>query len=162
MKAATRFAVLVSCTLGVLLGDLPLLQPGSEAEAIAGVRRRTAVRTAVVVGSVTAARYGSEAEEAREDADDYQEQAEAAQRQAAAATAEATRARAEAEAAKQQAAASAAALARTPMPVGAVVTSLPGGCTPTTRGGVQHYRCGANTFRAAFQGSQLVYVTVQP
>ena len=31
-----------------------------------------------------------------------------------------------------------------------------------TSGGVEYYQCGKNYYRAAFQGSQLVYVTAKP
>jgi hypothetical protein len=40
--------------------------------------------------------------------------------------------------------------------------ALPAGCVPTPIGGVEYYRCGANYYRAAFQGNTLVYVTTQP
>jgi hypothetical protein len=43
-----------------------------------------------------------------------------------------------------------------------VVATLPAGCTQTTSGGVQYSKCGANYYRAAFQGNNLVYVTAQP
>jgi hypothetical protein len=50
----------------------------------------------------------------------------------------------------------------TALPIGTVVTALPAGCTQTQVGGVQYSRCGADYYRAAFQGSNLVYVTAQP
>lgn len=41
---------------------------------------------------------------------------------------------------------------------GAVVTALPSGCRPETQGGVEYQNCGGVYYRAAFQGSNLVYV----
>jgi hypothetical protein len=43
-------------------------------------------------------------------------------------------------------------------PAGAVVSSLPAGCKPETRDGVEYQNCGGVYYRAAFQGSNLVYV----
>ena len=48
------------------------------------------------------------------------------------------------------------------LPVGTVVPALPAGCTPKTVGGVAYHVCGNDFYRAAFQGSTLVYVTAQP
>jgi len=48
------------------------------------------------------------------------------------------------------------------LPLGTVVSALPSGCTQTTSGGVQYYKCGADYYRTAFQGTNLVYVTAQP
>jgi serine/threonine protein kinase len=48
------------------------------------------------------------------------------------------------------------------LPIGTVVTALPAGCTTMTSGGVEYQSCGGNYYRAAFQGSQFVYVTAQP
>jgi hypothetical protein len=48
------------------------------------------------------------------------------------------------------------------LPLGTVVTTLPGGCTSTPVGGVEYYYCGGNFYRAVFQGNSLVYVTAQP
>jgi len=157
MKNSSKIAMLGSCVVLMLLLDLPLLRTVNDAEAIAGVRRRTARRTAVVVGGTTAATASAATASANQ-------QAAAAQQQAATAEAEAAAAQAEAEAYKQQAADAQAAAdpAGGALPIGTVVTALPAGCTPVTSGGVEYQSCGANTFRAAFQGSQLVYVTAQP
>ncbi len=46
--------------------------------------------------------------------------------------------------------------------VGTVVNTLPAGCAPETKGGVEYQRCGSNYYRAAFQGNNLVYVVQQP
>lgn len=47
-------------------------------------------------------------------------------------------------------------------PLGSIVTALPAGCTTTTKGGVQYNNCNGVFYRAAFQGSNLVYVVAQP
>jgi len=44
------------------------------------------------------------------------------------------------------------------VPIGTVVTTLPAGCTSAPQGGVQYYQCNGTRYRAAFQGSNLVYV----
>jgi len=49
-----------------------------------------------------------------------------------------------------------------PLPLGTVVSSLPGGCTKNPAGGVEYYKCGSNYYRAVFQGNNLVYVTAKP
>lgn len=54
--------------------------------------------------------------------------------------------------AKQQAAAAGA------PPAGAVVPALPAGCTKLQKDGVEYQQCGGVTYRAAFQGNNLVYV----
>lgn len=43
-------------------------------------------------------------------------------------------------------------------PVGTVVTTLPAGCKLETKNGVEYQNCGGVLYRAAFQGSNLVYV----
>ena len=48
------------------------------------------------------------------------------------------------------------------LPLGTVVSSLPGGCSEKPVGGVEYYHCGSNYYRAVFQGNNLVYVTAQP
>jgi hypothetical protein len=163
MKMALRISVLGFAALVMLAFDVA--PPGlvSDAYAIAGVRRRTARRTAVVVGSAGAASTAA-----------AQQQAAAAQQQAAAAEADAAAAEAEAAAAQQQLAAQQAATAQPApapqaapaaagaLPIGTIVTALPAGCPATTINNVEYYACGGNYYRAAFQGSQLVYVTTQP
>ena len=171
MKNLTKILILGSCIVLMLLLDLSFLRLVDEAEAILGVRRRTARRTAVVVGGTTAAvAYAGtssaqlQAAYSQQQAASAQAEAEAAPAEAAAAQQEAAAARAEAEVYKQQAAAAQAAPAPAAgaLPLGTVVTALPAGCTPVTSGGVEYQSCGANYYRAAFQGSQLVYVTAQP
>ena len=85
------------------------------------------------------------------------QQSAAAQQQAAIAQQQAATAQQQSATAQQQAAAAAA--AGKPLPLGTVVAALPPGCTSTPVGGVEYYSCGANFYRAAFQGNNLVYVT---
>ena len=49
-----------------------------------------------------------------------------------------------------------------PLSVGTVVTTLPPGCAPTVLNGVEYQRCGATYYRAAMQGSNLVFIVQQP
>jgi len=65
-------------------------------------------------------------------------------------------------AAQQQAAMAAPVASGQALPIGSVVPALPAGCSQTTKGGIEYYQCGPNFYRAAFQGSNLVYVTAQP
>jgi hypothetical protein len=168
MKTVLKAAVLGASAILVFLLDLTPLQLVPEAHAVAGVRRRTARRTAVVVGSAASAEAAAATSAASAQTAAAQQEAAAAQQQAAAAEQEAAAARAEAEAAQQQAAAAQAAAAvpplppPAPLPIGTVVAALPAGCTATPVGGVEYYYCGSNYYRAAFQGTQVVYVTAQP
>jgi hypothetical protein len=163
MKTVSKISVLGTGLLLMLILDVApqLLVP--DAYAIYGTRRRTARRTAVVVGSASSAQTAQ-----------AQQQAAAAEQQAAAAEADATAAEAEAAEAQQQSAAAqqqptapppAPAPAAPPpgaLPIGTIVTQLPAGCPSTVINNVEYYSCGGNYYRAAFQGSQLVYVTTQP
>ena len=147
MKTITRIAVFSASMFVTLLLELQLVP---DAQAVLG---RRAVRTAVVVGSVSRSNQA-------------QQEAAAAQQRAAAAEQEAAVAKAQAEAARQQAA-TARAAAPPPRPAGAqplgrVVSTLPAGCSTTTISDVEYHRCGADYYRAAFQGGQLVYVTTNP
>ena len=67
-----------------------------------------------------------------------------------------------ASAAPPAAAAPAPAPAAGALPLGTVVPSLPAGCSTMTAGGVEYHKCGADYYRTAFQGTNLVYVTAQP
>jgi len=118
--------IVIGCGLAALfLFDLHLV---SEADAILGARRRTAMVTAAVVQ------------------DEDEQKAAAAQQPAATAPAPATP----------------PAPATGTLPIGTIVTALPPNCPEKTVNGVAYYQCGGNSYRAAFQGSTLVYVTTQP
>ena len=163
MKTTLKLTVFGMCTILMLLIDLPILHQLEDAEGVLGVRRRTARRTAVVVGSASAASAAAATSAAQQQAVAAEQQAAASQQQAAQAEAEAAAAQQQAAAAQAEAAAyKQQAQAAGPLPEGTVVTALPDGCTTTTSDGVQYYACGENYFRAAFQGSQLVYVTTKP
>ena len=129
----------------MLIDNMPILSVdlASEAQAVLGVRRRTARRTAVVVGSTTAAATAS---------------AEASQQQAYASQQEAAAAQQQAAAAQQQAAAAQAAAG---VPVGTVVQTLPAGCKAITVSGVAYQECGGSFYKTAFQGNNLVYAVVE-
>lgn len=47
-------------------------------------------------------------------------------------------------------------------PIGTIVTVLPSGCVASPHGGIEYYNCGGVFYRAAFQGSNLVYVVQNP
>ena len=150
MKTILKISVIAIVLGSMLMADVPFLpiQMVPEAQAIFGVRRRTAV----VAYSAGAASGEAKAAASSQQAAAAQQQAAAAQQQAAAA---------------QQKAAAAApppppAAAGQPLPVGTVVSALPSGCVSTPVGGVEYYYCGGNFYRAVFQGNQLVYVTAQP
>ncbi len=137
-----------------------------EADAILGVRRRTAFRTAVVVSSATHAADASAASASSSATAQAQQQTAAAQQQTAAAQTQTAAAQQQAaEAQKQTVAATPAAApaaAGKPLPIGTVVTTLPPGCVSTPVGGVEYYYGGGNFYRAVFQGNNLVYVTAEP
>lgn len=157
MNTIRKIAVAATGLVAMLIADVPLLPVHlvPDANAILGVRRRTAV----VVGATVHAEDSAQMAQA-------QQQTAAAQQQAAASQQEAAAAKQEAAAAKQQAAAvppaPPPAAAGTPLPLGTVVAALPAGCASTPVGGVQYYYCGGNFYRAVFQGNALVYVTAQP
>jgi multidrug efflux pump subunit AcrA (membrane-fusion protein) len=120
----------------LFLFDIISLGLVPEAEAIAGVRRRTARRTAVVVGSASAAQVSAANAEAA-----------AAQQQAADANAQAAAAQQQAAAAQQQAAA--------PAPT-AMVASLPPGCVSAG----EVFQCGNVYYKPYMSGGQVVYGVV--
>jgi len=119
---------------------------------VAGVARRTAMRTtAVVATTATASAASAQSAAAQQQAATAQQQAATAQQQSATAQQQAS--------APQQPAATPPGQA---LPLGTVVAALPAGCSQTTSGGVQFYKCGADYYRAVFQGNNLVYVTAKP
>jgi len=159
MKAILKAAVLSPLAILMLIGDVPPQAPlrfqvVSEAHAILGIWRRHARRWAVVgtaaVATTATAAAASETAAAEQQEAAAKKQQAAAQQQAAA------------KPAPPPAAAPAAAAAGKALPLGTVVTALPGGCTQTPVGGVDYYYCGGTFYRAVFQGNQLVYVTAQP
>ena len=174
-----RNAVLVVTGLALLvIGDAPPqsflpLQIMPEAHAIFGVWRRHARRWAVVgtavvassAASASAAEHSEQSATAQQQAATAQQQAATAQQQSATAAQQAATAQQEAATAQHQSGAAAPpapAAAGKSLPLGTVVSTLPGGCTPTPVGGVEYYYCGGNFYRAMFQGNSLVYVTAQP
>jgi hypothetical protein len=135
MKISVRTILLAACVLPMLLAEMVVVP---EAEAVFGTRRRTAMVTAAVVKS--------------------QDQQQQQQQQAAAPQSQAQQP--QAQPAPAQPATPPA--AGGPLPLGTVVRALPAGCTAKAVGGVEYQQCGSNYFRAAFQGSDLVYVTAKP
>jgi multidrug efflux pump subunit AcrA (membrane-fusion protein) len=135
------------------------------------MHRATRRRTAVVVGSAASSAGAAQASQAQQQTAAAQQQAAASQQQTVAAQQQAAAAQQQAAAAKQHAAAAekdaaaakqALAVAQGVLPLGTVVRTLPAGCPSTTIAGVEHYHCGGNYYRAAFEGNTLVYVTTQP
>ena len=141
-----------------------------KADAVFGVRRRTACRTAVVVGSSV---HAADMAAASSSSSQAQQQTAAAQQQTAQAQQQTAQAQQQtAEAQKAAAATPAAATTSTPapapatgagkLPLGTVVPSLPPGCVSTPVNGVEYYYSNGNFYRAVFQGNSLVYVTADP
>ena len=126
----TALAILLVLMMVV---DIPLLpvEMVPEAEAILGVRRRVARRTAVVAYSAGAASAAA-----------VSHAAAAPQQQAAPPP--------------QQPVPPAQPVSA--VPIGTVVETLPGGCTPVTVGNVKYQDCAGSFYRTAFQGNNLVYV----
>jgi hypothetical protein len=165
MKTTLKISVLGTCSVLMFLIDAPpeLPYPGlqfvPEAHAILGVRRRTAVRTAVVVSSADQAKMA----QAQQQTAAAQQQAAAAQQQAAAAAPPpAAAAPPPAAAAPPPPPAAAPPATGAALPLGTVVAALPAGCTSTPVGGVEYFYCSGNFYRAALQGTKLVYVTAKP
>jgi hypothetical protein len=109
---------------------------------VAGVARRTTARTVAAGSAATSATA--------------QQQAASAQQQKATAEQQKATAEQQAATAKQQQAAA----ARPPgaPPAGTVVSTLPAGCKPETKSGVEYQNCGGVLYRPGFQGNNLVYV----
>ena len=152
MKKIIKIAVVTTGLASMLIPDSTYAQ--------FGIRRREVRRTVVVAGAV-GSEEAAQTAKAQQQAAAAQQQAatqkEAAAKKEAAAQKEAAAAKKEAAAAKHEAAVAAGLL-----PLGTVVPTLPAGCVPTAIGGVEYYHCGANYYRAVFQGNTLVYVTAQP
>ncbi|MEE4273075.1 MAG: hypothetical protein V2I67_15485 [Thermoanaerobaculales bacterium] len=138
MNTFVKLVVVAVGMAAFFLFDLASLGVIPEAEAVLGVRRRTARRTAVVVGGTASAEVAA-----------ANANAAASQQQAAEANAEAAAAQQQAAAAQQQAAAPAP--APTPM-----ITTLPAGCVNTG----QVYQCGSVYYKPYLQGTTVVYAQV--
>jgi hypothetical protein len=108
---------------------------------VAGVARRTTVRAASTTAATTSAASQQQAVTAQQQQATAQQQAATAQQQAATAQLQAAAAR--------PAGAPAA---------GTVVSTLPAGCKPETKSGVEYQNCGGVLYRSGFQGNNLVYV----
>jgi hypothetical protein len=152
MKTIMKIAATTIALVLMLMADIPFLpvQLVPEAQALFGVRRRTAV-VAYSAGAATA--HAADSAQMAQS----QQQAAAAQQQAAAANQQAAAAKAAAAPPTPPPAA-----AGQPLPLGTVVSALPAGCASTPVGGVEYYYCGGNFYRGVFQGNNLVYVTAQP
>ena len=137
MKTILKISVIAISLVFLLIADLSILSVPlvPEADAIFGVRRR-AFRRGVIIGESAASANKAAS----------QQQAAPAQQQAAAPAPTAPP----------------PASTGQPLPLGTVVPALPGGCVSTPVSGVEYYQCGANYYRAVFQGNSLVYVTAKP
>jgi len=134
VKNFVKIVVVVSGFALLFLFDFVSLGLVPEAEAIAGVRRRTARRTAVVVGSSTAAAASASASATQ------QQQAATAEQQSATA---------------QQQSATAQQQAAAPAPT-AMVAALPAGCVSDGA----DFKCGNVYYKAYMSGSTIVYGVV--
>jgi phage protein D len=119
---------------------------------VAGVARRTTRRVVVASAATTSAATASAASASAASAN-----AAAQSAQASAAQAQSAAQASAAQASAAQAQAAAAHPAGAPA-VGSVVSTLPAGCVPATKDGVEYQNCGGVYYRAAFQGNNLVYV----
>jgi hypothetical protein len=178
MKPIGKIAGAVIIIFLMFIADIPNLSEKLVPEAQAFRGRGAAFVVGAAVGSAgsssaaaSAAASQQQAATAQQQAATAQQQAATAQQQAAAAQQQAAIEKEKAAAAQQQAAAAQqqAALAQQPavasgraLPLGTVVSALPGGCVSTPSGGVNYYYCGGNFYQAAYQGSTLVYVTTKP
>ena len=149
MKTILKITTIAIVLILTIIVDIPILpvELVPEAQAILGVRRRTARRTAVIVSSADSAAMATS-----------QQKAAAAEQQAATANQEAAAAQQQTAVAQQQLAAAQASLG---VPVGTVVQALPAGCTAVTVSSTQYQDCAGSFYKTAFQGNNLIYVVVQ-
>jgi len=167
MKIASRMFI-AGFALVFVVGVLVLFSPVrvsliGEAQAIigrpftplsyAGVARRTAYRSAVVVTGAAVATTAVVASSAAANSAAASQAAQSAQASQAAAEKAAAAARASALPPASGAGAAA---------VGTVVGQLPGGCVSAPISGVEYYLCNGTYYRTAFQGNNLVYVVAKP
>jgi len=153
MKNMLKILVIAILPFLVLTADLPflLMDLVPDADALLGVRRR-AVRRTVVIGAAATetATANSASATAQQQSATAQQQSATAQQQSATAQ-------------QQAATVSTPPPSAATLPVGTIVHALPAAdCPPKAIGGVEYYYCGGNYYRAAFQGSNLVYVTANP
>ena len=113
---------------------------------VAGVARRTAVRTTAAVSATASSQQAAAA--SQQQAQVSQQQAQVAQQQAQVAQQQAATAQAQAAAAK--------------LPVGTVVSALPQGCTSTQISGASYFNCGGTYYKPSFQSNNVVYIVAQP
>lgn len=153
MKTKVKIAIIATIMATMLMADIQLLgvQMVPEAQAILGVWRRHARRWAVAGTAIAASTAVAASETA------------AAEKQAAAQhPAPAAAPAAQPQAPPKASAAPPPEAAGKPLPLGTVVSALPGGCKSTPVGKVEYYYCGGNFYRAVLQGNNLVYVTATP
>jgi hypothetical protein len=164
MKPIYKIAGTVIILFLMGIADIPTLSENLVPEAQAFRGRGAAFVVGAAVGSAGTSAAAASASASQQQAAAAQYQAAAAQQETAAAQQQAAIEREKAAAAQQQAAAAQqqAAASGGPLPLGTVVSALPGGCVPTPVSGVNYYYCGGNFFQAAYQGSTLVYVTTKP
>jgi len=146
-------------TSKVLLTALVTFMMIPEADGVMGVRRRTARRTTVVVGTSVHAADAAAMSQSQQQAAAAQQQAAASQQQAAASQQQAAASQQQPAATPQQ---PATAASGEKLPLGTVVSTLPPGAVSTPVGGVEYYYSNGNFYRAVFQGNALVYVTAEP
>jgi len=111
---------------------------------VAGVARRTAVRTTAAASASSqqaAAASQQQAQVSQQQAQVGQQQAQVAQQQAATAQAQAAAAK---------------------LPVGTTVSALPQGCTSAQVSGASYFNCGGTYYKPSFQSNNVVYVVAQP
>lgn len=148
MKNVVKIVGVVAGFALLFLFDVISLSLVPDAEAIAGVRRRTARRTAVVVGSSSAAAASASASATQQQqAATAQQQAATAEQQSATAAQQSATAQQQTAAAQQQAAA--------PAPT-AMVASLPAGCVSAG----ELFQCGNVYYKPYMSGNQIVYGVV--
>jgi hypothetical protein len=121
----------------------------------AGVARRT-TRRVVVASSASASATTTQQQQAT-----AQQQSATAQQQSATAQQQSATAQQQAAAAQSAPPAPAPAQPAGAPAIGTIVPALPAGCVPTSKGGVEYYKCGNVWYRTAFQGNNLVYVVQQ-
>lgn len=151
MKTILKLSVLAATSILMYFIDLslpaPSLTPGiqwmSEAHAQAGGVHRRTRRRSVAVGYAA----GAASADAASAESTTQQQAATAEQQSAT---------------SQQKTAAPQETAGEALPLGTVVSVLPANCSPVTASGVAYQHCGADYYRAVFQGNNLVYVTASP